>query len=59
MKLKQAQINNCRKLACNMRVLMTIINDNREYLIFINILKKWLYRFESENQFKIWIEEKL
>ena len=59
MKFEQVQINDCRELACNMRILMMTINDNREYLTFINVSKKWFYRFESENQFKIWIEEEL
>ena len=48
-KLEQTQVNNCREFACNMRVLMTIIDDDREYLIFINVSKKWFYHFESEN----------
>ena len=53
MKFEQAQINDCRELACNMRILITTTDDDREYLIFIDVSKKWLYRFELENQFKI------
>ena len=38
-KLEQTQINDCCEFTCNIQILMTTIDDDREYLIFIEVSK--------------------
>ncbi len=49
-------VSESQALNCELRVLITTTDDNREYLDLIKLSKCFEYRFKVENHFKIQIE---